>query len=139
MQQMTTSVPLLMDSDTHFLASLSSDVGPVTWEEVRRMTSKDNTLELLITQVQSSFSQKKQELLLELQQYWQSRSGLSVSDGVLLYNGRTLIPPSARNKVLQVLHSAHQGVTGMSPRAEQSVFWPGMTEDIKRVRAACRI
>ena len=103
------------------------------------MTSKVKNLQLLSTLVQSSFPQKKQELPLELQQYWQSRSGLSVSDGVLLYNGRTVIPPPARNRVLQVLHSAHQGVTGMSLCAEQSVFWPGMREDIKRVRAACRL
>ena len=67
-QQMTTSAPLLLDSDTHFLASLSSDVEPVTWEEVRHMTSKDKNLQLISTLVQSTFPQKKQELPLELQQ-----------------------------------------------------------------------
>ena len=131
---MMLSAPLLLD----FLASLSPDVGPVTWEEVRRLTSKDKSLQLLSTLVQSTFLQKKQELPLELQQYWQARSGLAVSDGVLLYNGRIVILPQARNRVLKVLHSAHQGVTGMNLRAEQSVFWPGMREDIQNTRAACR-
>ena len=73
----------------------------------------------------------------ELQQYWTSRSGLTVYDGVLLYNDRTVIPPSARPRVLQVLHSAHQGVTGKTLWAEQSVFWPGMSEGIRNTRAAC--
>ena len=59
------------------------------------MTSKDKSLQLLSTLVQSTFPQKKQELPLELQQYWQARSGLAVSDGVLLYNGRIVIPPQA--------------------------------------------
>ena len=45
-QQMMSSAPLLLDSDTHFLASLSPEVGTVTWEEVRRMTSKDRSLQL---------------------------------------------------------------------------------------------
>ena len=130
--------PLLLDSDTHFLTSLASDVGPVTWDEIRRLTVKDTTMQSLSNLVQSTFPQKRNDLPPELQQYWASRSGLTVYDGVLLYNDRTVIPPSARPRVLQVLHSAHQGVTGMTLRAEQSVFWPGMSEDIRNTRAACR-
>ena len=42
-----------------------------------------------------------------------------------------------RPDVLVVLHSAHQGVTGMNLRAEQSVFWPGITKDISSVRERC--
>jgi hypothetical protein len=62
---------------------------------------------------------------------------LAVHDGVLLFNERIVIPPSARTRVLQTLHSAHQGSTGMLLRAEQSVYWPGMTNDIKDTRAGC--
>ena len=61
MKQMTCSGPLMLDSDTHFLANLSSDVGPVTWEEVRHMKSKDKNLQLLSTLVQSNYPQKKQK------------------------------------------------------------------------------
>ena len=40
--------------------------------------------------------------------------------------------------MLGVLHAAHQGVSGMTNRAEQSVFWPGITKDILRIRSTCR-
>ena len=40
-QPITSAPPLLLDSDTHFLTSLASDVGPVTWDEIRHLTSKD--------------------------------------------------------------------------------------------------
>merc|ERR1711888_407531 len=40
-------------------------------------------------------------------------------------------------KVLEVLHSAHQGVLSMGLRAEQSVFWPNIWKDLERVRLAC--
>ena len=130
--------PLLLDSDTHFLTSLASDVGPVTWDEIRQLTGRDQSLQSLSKLVQSAFPEKRSDLPPELQQYWTSRSGLTVHDGVLLYNDRTVIPPSARPRVLQVLHSAHQGVTGMTLRAEQSVFWPGMSLDIRDTRANCR-
>ena len=48
-QASTPSVPVLLDADTHFLASLSPDVGPVTWEEIRRFTNKDKSLHLFST------------------------------------------------------------------------------------------
>ena len=86
----------------------------------------------------STVPQKRTELPLELQQYWIARSGLTVYNVVLLYNGRIVIPPLARQRVLKVLHSVHQGVTGMNLHVEQSVFWPGMVEDIRNTRAACR-
>ena len=137
-QSSHTAPPLLLDSDTHFLTSLASDVGPVTWDEIRQLTGRDQNLQSLSKLVQSSFPEKRSDLPPELQQYWTSRSGLTVYDGVLLYNDRTVIPPSARQRVLQVLHSAHQGVTGMTLRAEQSVFWPGMSLDIRDTRSKCR-
>ena len=37
----------------------------------------------------------------------------------------------------QSVHSAHQGVTGMTLRAERSVFWPGITNDIQVTRDRC--
>ena len=37
------------------------------------------------------------------------------------------IHPSLLSKVLRSLHSAHQGTSSMTSRAESSVFWPGIT------------
>ena len=34
-------------------------------------------------------------------------------------------------------YAAHQGVSMMTARAETSIFWPGMTEDIAKVRNEC--
>ena len=71
-------------------------------------------------------------------QFWQYRHSLHVSDGVIVYNDRAVIPPSLRPSVLRTLHSAHQGVTMMGARARSIVFWPGMTDDMNRTRASCR-
>ena len=67
--------------------------------------------------------------------YW---SNLSVSGDVVLFKGRVLVPYSCRDQVLQTLHQGHQGVTSMSLRAAGSVWWPGVTEDIRRKRAVCK-
>ena len=58
-------------------------------------------------------------------------------DGVLCYKNRVVIPAELRQQVLQTLHSAHQGVTGMINRAEQAVFWPGIYQDIRKLHSMC--
>ena len=40
---------------------------------------------------------------------------------------------------MSALHFAHQGVTGMTLTAQNSVFWTGMTYDIQLVRAKCQV
>ena len=65
------------------------------------------------------------------------RDSLYISSGVIMYGDRVVIPSSLRHSVLDILHSAHQGVSGMSARAKSIVFWPGITADIHRRRAQC--
>ena len=74
----------------------------------------------------------------ELAAYWPFRHHLSSNDGVIIYNDRVVIPPALRQRVLTNLQLAHQGTTGMMSRAQSSVFWPGITEDIQKTRDHCR-
>ena len=58
--------------------------------------------------------------------YWTlaQKSLLSTYDNIVLYKDKIVIPKSLQ--VLRVLHSAHQGCTGMIARASASVYWPGI-------------
>ena len=55
-----------------------------------------------------------------------------------MYNDRIVVPSSLRNRVLENLHSAHQGITSMTSRAMATVFWPGITSSIEKARLTCR-
>lgn len=79
------------------------------------------------------FPANKSDLPDELQKYWGCWAGLTVYDGVILINSGTI----AQEKGAAGPALAHQGVTGMLLRAELSVFWPGMTADIRETRARC--
>ena len=54
-----------------------------------------------------------------------------------MYVARAIIPPKLREEVITNLHSAHQGVSQMTNRATECVFWPGITSDIESARAQC--
>ena len=70
--------------------------------------------------------------------YWQYRDRMYVVGDKLLYDDQLVIPLPLRGRILDVLHAAHQGVSSMTHRASQCVFWPGITKDIATRRGQCR-
>ena len=115
----------------------SAPITAVTWDLVRTATASDETLNNLLQVIENGFPEMTSELPHNLHSYYPLRDQLSTVDGVILYNDRVLIPPPLRPNVLSTLHSAHQGTSTMTSRAESSVFWPGITRDIKNIRDNC--
>lgn len=62
--------------------------------------------------------------------YWQYQSLLSVENDLLLYGTRIVIPSSLRLQILDIIHDNHQGINKCRSRANQSVWWPGLSRDI---------
>jgi hypothetical protein len=110
----------------------------VTWDVVKEASEKDPAISLLASCVKAGFPSQKNETPPEITEFWDHRHGLNVIDGVVLYNDRIVIPAALRERVLENLHSAHQGVTSMSSRALAAVFWPGITASIETARSSCR-
>ena len=50
---------------------------------------------------------------------------------------RIVIPVSMRNQVLQAIHLGHQGENRCILRARESVFWPGISTDIRQMVKDC--
>ena len=48
----------------------------------------------------------------------------------LLYDDCLVTPHALRERVLDVLYAAHQGILSMTHRTSVSVFWLGITADI---------
>ena len=57
----------------------------------------------------------------------------------MLYEGRIVVPEGLRGDVLGALHRAHQGSTGMTLRATKTVWWLGLSVDIRKIRDLCRV
>ena len=111
---------------------------PLTWQQIRDAVSADKTMTMLADQISDGFPPDKKLLRLELREFFQHRDHLTQVDGVPLYKSRVVIPASLRPAVLETLHSAHQGVSGMTLRAQTCVWWPGITPQIKETRDKCR-
>ena len=113
-------------------------IHPISWQEMRDAVSGDKVLAMLADQISDGFPPDKKLLRIELREYFQHRENLTQVDRVPLYKGRVIVPVLLRHAVLETLHSAHQGVTGMTLRAQESVWWPGITPQIKETRDKCK-
>ena len=91
----------------------------------------------LTNMILDRFPPKRQEVPEELRSYFQFREDLSIVDGVVMYGDRIVVPPTLRDQILETLHSAHQGTTSMTARAQASVFWPGLSAQLQRLRKDC--
>ena len=109
----------------------------VTWNKVKEATNSDSTMLLLLNTIEGGFPSSRNSVPDELKDYFQFRENLWSIDGVVLYNERIVIPPTLRPAILDALHAAHHCVSTMNARAMSSVFWPGITTAIERLRSNC--
>eukprot|EP00731_Ephydatia_muelleri_P009993 Em0005g579a len=79
------------------------------------------------------------QVSLPLRPYRNVRDLLTVQDGVIYKGGQVVVPLELRGQILQRLHMSHQGTESTLRRARDSVYWPGMTEDVKRVCSQCTV
>ncbi len=109
----------------------------MSWETIASETQQDPHLQILLACIQNGVQDELPQNNPAIKPYWRYRHALYELDGVLLYNDRVVVPPSLRKHVLSTLHAAHQGVSSMEARAHATVFWPGISTDIDRIRASC--
>ena len=117
----------------------ASTCKPILWSEIELETAADPTLCSLVSTIRQGFPEKASDLSHELAPYWSIRNQLDIEDNVVWYDGRIVVPVTLRDRALDVLHSAHQGVSGMLNRARTILYWPGISNDIQRIRNSCTV
>ena len=110
----------------------------VTWEAVVKESTTDQETRQLVNLVRNGIPESREHWPQNLSDFYRARNDLCEKDGVVKYKKRVVIPKSLRKEVLDILHAAHQGCSSMEARASQSVWWPGMKDQIARRRAACQ-
>ena len=93
------------------LQAVSSLCPPISWTELVTEQDKDLDATKLMVYVLRGFPESKLDMPPGLQQYWRVRDLLTVHHGVIHLGERPVVPPSLRHRVLDTLHSAHQGTT----------------------------
>ena len=70
--------------------------------------------------------------------YYPVRAHLSVVDGLLIHDNRVVIPGQMRGEILRLLHEGHQGLNKCKEHACMSVWWPGISTELKDIVQVCK-
>ena len=80
---------------------------------------------------------RKYLILPNLIPYWKLRSSFTIYNDVLLFNERTIIPPTLQKETLQKIYEGHQGIERCRVRARTSVLWPNVSKQIADMVQNC--
>ena len=73
----------------------------------------------------------RNELSRNMKDYWRFRGDLTLSDNLLLYQSRIVIPASMQQMTLEKIHHGHQGIQRCRLRLCSSVWWPGVSTAVE--------
>ena len=125
------SVPL--PGETVFLMD-TLQTSPIDATQIRTWTNNDSLLARVRDMVLKGWNNTSEEAL---KPYQHCQNELSVHAGCILLGNRVVIPSAGRQKVLELLHQGHPGITRMKGLARSFVWWPGMDSDLENKVKSC--
>ena len=73
----------------------------------------------------------------EIKRFWQARGKLTYSKGLLLHGARIVVPKKLQKETLEKIHSGHQGILRCRLRVSESVWWPGVLNEVDQFIKTC--
>lgn len=131
--------------DTHsdvecYIAAIISGM-PATPQRlgaIQLATAADSNLQMLLQYIKSGWPEYVGNVPVAIRDYYPVKSELSEYNGIVTRGCRMLIPPSLRGDILDRIHDGHQGLSKCRERANASVWWPGISSDIKQKVESCQ-
>ncbi|UYV83269.1 K02A2.6-like [Cordylochernes scorpioides] len=99
---------------------------------------EDTTLKAVVKYLEQGWPDKK-KMSQALLSYWHVKDELGVQNGLLMRSCRLVIPASMKLEILDKLHAGHFGITKTRLRARETVWWPGISEEIAETVRKCSV
>ena len=62
-----------------------------------------------------------------------------IEDGLILKDMRIIIPDKKREEILNLIHEGHLGLNKCKLRAKETVYWPGINEQLDQLILNCQL
>ena len=114
-------------------------MSPERLQQIKHATKEDPALALLSEVIHMGWPEEKKCVPPAVQPYWDCRDEL-VIHGQLIFKGyRLVIPVCMRAELMAVTHASHVGIEGCLRRARECLYWPYMSQDIKKYVSNCDV
>ena len=113
------------------------------WEDslhkIRQATQADNSLTILKHIIQHRWPKTVKEVPQGIQKYWTFQEELTIEDGLILKGMRIVIPEKLREGILRQIHEGHLGFNKCQMRAKETVYWPGLNDQLENLILNCQL
>ena len=114
-----------------------SGFSDVTLQDIRLAAATDREQTGLRTLVESGWPTDKASVPESVRPYWDVRSELKSHEELFYKQDRVVIPITLHSSILHKLHAAHRGPDFTLRHARNTVFWPGLTPQVKDMFTNC--
>ena len=108
-------------------------------QELQEATQADDELALLKYTIMSGWPTMIKEIPQVLQPYWTFREELTIEDGLILKGTRIVIPNKKHEAILNQIHDSHLGLNKHKLHAKQTVYWPGLNDQLEKLVLNCQL
>lgn len=91
-------------------------------KEIQKNTEDDEILQILTKIIQKGWPEKKEQVPVEIWEYWHYREELSVNNGMIFTGQNIVIPKAMRKEALNRIHSSHLGIEACLRKARDIIF-----------------
>ncbi|PIK42442.1 hypothetical protein BSL78_20701, partial [Apostichopus japonicus] len=114
-------------------------VSKATRKQIQDSTNSDPVCQNLKRYITEGWPEDKKLLPTGTSPYFQIRDELSIHDGIIFKAQRCVIPTPLRRDIKEKLHNSHTGIESTLRRARDTVYWPGMSKEVKDYVEQCSI
>ncbi|XP_037576521.2 uncharacterized protein K02A2.6-like [Dermacentor silvarum] len=127
------------DGCEYVLLTNSLNDGVISAKQLAALTSKDRELTKVRKWVQEGWPRRlaRQDELLKV--FFNRKDELTVSQGLVYWGHRVVVPIEARSAMLHLLHDTHQGIGAMKALARSLFWYPRIDADIERLVKSCQV
>ena len=116
-----------------------SNIKDATLERIKAAAAADPELAKLREYVTVGWPERRQDIDPVALPYVQFKDEISELEGVLCRDTRVIVPRVLRPEMVQRTHAAHLGIDSCLRLARQSIYYPGITSDIRVAVQRCSV
>lgn len=106
-------------------------------KDIVRATIHDVDLKILTHLIMNGFPNNIHDVRESLRPFFKVKNDLTVQNGLVFKGQRIVIPVALRADMLKRLHYAHSGIEYSTKLARDTMYWPGINEQLKRAVDQC--
>ena len=108
-------------------------------QQPRLSTQTDDELSILKHTILQGWPKSIKQVPPMLHTFWTFREELTIEDGLILKGTRIIIPNNQCKAILKLIHEGHLGLNKCKLRAKETVYWPGLNEQLEDLVLNCEL